>query len=143
MSQQDCLEGAALFHRRTDNLLISWEKKKKSGRMAVFAYPWTKASRLCQDGKRLAGLRISSPALVSEASSQRLPVNAAFPTAACQTVRQAIATTNLCESKQLQKKWQEKVSDLIRARRPWPPSYGEVPASQLQCILIPGLKQIA
>jgi len=58
---------------------------------------------------------------VSEASSQCLPGYAAFPTASCQTVRQAIATTNLCESKQLQEKWQEKVRDLIRPMRPGGP----------------------
>lgn len=56
---------------------------------------------------------------VSEASTSRLPVETAFPMAACQTAPQPIATTTLCESKQLQK-WQEKVSDLIRGRRPRP-----------------------
>lgn len=61
-SQQACLEGTALFHRGTDNLLLASCEEKYPGRMAMFAYPGPKASRLCRNGKRLAGLRVPSPA---------------------------------------------------------------------------------
>lgn len=55
----------------------------------MFSCPWMEASKFCWDGKRLAGPRVPSPAVGLQGQLQSLPVDAAFPAAAFQTVRQA------------------------------------------------------
>lgn len=60
-SQEDCW--GLLYFTGEQTTFSSFPMKKTIiRRVGTFSYPWMEANKLCWDGKRLAGLRVPSPA---------------------------------------------------------------------------------
>lgn len=87
-SQEDCW-GLLYFTGEQATFSSFPTKKTIIRRVGMFAYPWLEANKLCWDGKRLAGLRVPSPAPGLQGQPPEPGCGCSIPAAAFQTVRQA------------------------------------------------------